>query len=94
MSLNTTATLFKIKLYSQDRLSGWHSCSIKNSKLEVWFNTSSMGLHSDVKPYLRERFSKSVNDAVPQESCDVSICDHMWILFHFSPKTIQPAKTL
>jgi hypothetical protein len=44
-----------------------------------------MGLHSDVKPYLRERFSKSVNDAIPQESCDVLICDHMWILFKFFP---------
>ncbi len=44
-----------------------------------------MGLHPDVKTFLRSRFPSSVGDAIPREPCEVLVCDHMWILFRFSP---------
>ena len=43
-----------------------------------------MGLHTDVKKHLRERFPDSVNDDVPSVACDVCITDMMWILFRFN----------
>ena len=44
-----------------------------------------MGLHPDVKTFLRSRFPSSVGDAIPREPCEVLVCDQMWILFRFSP---------
>ena len=44
-----------------------------------------MGLHPDVKKFLRTRFPSSVGDGVPETQCDVLVCDHMWLLFKFHP---------
>lgn len=44
-----------------------------------------MGLHPEVKKYLRGRFASSVNDGVPTEVCTAQICDLMWLLFKFHP---------
>lgn len=44
-----------------------------------------MGLHPDVKKFLRTRFPSSVGDGVPETQCDVLVCDHMWMLFKFHP---------
>ena len=48
-----------------------------------------MGLHTDVKKHLRERFPDSVNDDVPSVACDVCITDMMWILFRFNSSDDQ-----
>lgn len=45
-----------------------------------------MGLHPDVKKFLRTRFPSSVGDGVPASQCDVLVCDHMWLLFKFHPE--------
>ena len=45
-----------------------------------------MGLHPDVKKFLRTRFPSSVGDGVPASQCDVLVCDHMWLLFKFRPE--------
>jgi len=45
-----------------------------------------MGLHPDVKKYLKERFKSAVNSDLPTEVCTVQICDLMWLLFKFHPE--------
>jgi hypothetical protein len=44
-----------------------------------------MGLHCDVKKYLRARFPSAVNARVPAVKCEVQIVDLMWLLFKFYP---------
>ena len=53
-----------------------------------------MGLHPDVKKFLRARFPSSVGDDVPREQCDVLVCDHMWLLFKFYPEDGATAEDL
>ena len=45
-----------------------------------------MGLHPDVKKYLKSRFPNAVNSKVPTEKCEVQVVDCMWLLFKFHPE--------
>lgn len=45
-----------------------------------------MGLHPDVKKYLKTRFPNSVNSKIPSEMCENQICDLMWLLFKYRPE--------
>ena len=53
-----------------------------------------MGLHPDVKKFLRSRFPSNVGDGVPGAQCDVLVCDHMWLLFKFYPEDGATAEDL
>jgi hypothetical protein len=53
-----------------------------------------MGLHADVKKYLRGRFPEAVNAEIPKETCDVQIVDLMWLLFKFFPDDDANGHTL
>jgi hypothetical protein len=44
-----------------------------------------MGLHCDVKKYLKVRFPNAVNLRAPTVKCEVQIVDFMWLLFKFFP---------
>lgn len=45
-----------------------------------------MGLHPDVKKYLKARFPNAVNTKIPSEVCENQICDLMWMLFKYRPE--------
>lgn len=45
-----------------------------------------MGLHPDVKKYLKARFPNSVNAKIPSVICENQICDLMWMLFKYRPE--------
>ena len=44
-----------------------------------------MGLHGEMKAYLKEDFPECFVDDLPREHVDVQICDAMWILYKFCP---------
>lgn len=53
-----------------------------------------MGLHSDVKKYLKIRFKNSVNSEIPKKMCETQICDLMWMLFKYHPEEHSVGKDL
>lgn len=53
-----------------------------------------MGLHPDVKKYLKSRFSTAVSQAVPPGKCEIQICDLMWLLFKFHPDETSSGEDL
>jgi hypothetical protein len=53
-----------------------------------------MGLHPDVKKYLRVRFPTAVNGVVPPVKCEVQIVDLMWVLFKFHPNDFSSGEDL
>ncbi len=44
-----------------------------------------MGLHAEIKPFLKEKFASCFVDEVPGEHVNCQICDMMYVLYGFNP---------